>query len=156
MSATQYYGTGRRKTSTARVFITQGTGKISINDRTIEEYFGRPVARMVVMQPLELVDMVGKFDVTVTVTGGGSFGQAGAKPCVLICVKPVTLPVTLVKLNVRKWACVKHVRDHNTPNVNCHLDGFIFHHLMIIKNAQDFSGLGVFLWLKFYAYNPLY
>jgi len=78
MSATQYYGTGRRKTSTARVFITQGTGKISINDRTIEEYFGRPVARMVVMQPLELVDMVGKFDVTVTVTGGGSFGQAGA------------------------------------------------------------------------------
>lgn len=78
MSATQYYGTGRRKTSTARVFITQGTGKISINDRSIEEYFGRPVARMVVMQPLELVDMVGKFDVTVTVTGGGSFGQAGA------------------------------------------------------------------------------
>lgn len=78
MSATQYYGTGRRKTSTARVFITQGTGKISINDRTIEEYFGRPVARMVVMQPLELVDMVGKFDVIVTVSGGGSFGQAGA------------------------------------------------------------------------------
>lgn len=78
MSATQYYGTGRRKTSTARVFITAGTGKISINDRSIEEYFGRPVARMVVMQPLELVDMVGKFDVNVTVTGGGSFGQAGA------------------------------------------------------------------------------
>jgi small subunit ribosomal protein S9 len=78
MSATQYYGTGRRKTSTARVFITQGTGQISINDRTIEEYFGRPVARMVVMQPLELVDMVGKFDVTVTMSGGGSFGQAGA------------------------------------------------------------------------------
>lgn len=78
MSATQYYGTGRRKTSTARVFITQGTGKVSINDRSIEEYFGRPVARMVVMQPLELVDMVGKFDVTVTVSGGGSFGQAGA------------------------------------------------------------------------------
>jgi len=78
MSATQYYGTGRRKTSTARVFITQGTGKISINDRTIEEYFGRPVARMVVMQPLELVDMVEKFDVTITVNGGGSFGQAGA------------------------------------------------------------------------------
>lgn len=78
MSATQYYGTGRRKTSTARVFITAGTGKISINERSLEEYFGRPVARMVVMQPLELVDMVGKFDVTVTVTGGGSFGQAGA------------------------------------------------------------------------------
>lgn len=78
MSATQYYGTGRRKTSTARVFITAGTGKISINERSLEEYFGRPVARMVVMQPLEVVDMVGKFDVNVTVTGGGSFGQAGA------------------------------------------------------------------------------
>jgi len=78
MSATQYYGTGRRKTSTARVFITAGTGKISINERSLEEYFGRPVARMVVMQPLEVVEMVGKFDVTVTVTGGGSFGQAGA------------------------------------------------------------------------------
>jgi small subunit ribosomal protein S9 len=78
MSATQYYGTGRRKTSTARVFITAGTGKISINDRSLEEYFGRPVARMVVMQPLEVVEMVGKFDVNVTVTGGGSFGQAGA------------------------------------------------------------------------------
>ncbi len=78
MSATQYYGTGRRKTSTARVFIAAGTGKISINERSLEEYFGRPVARMVVMQPLEVVDMVGKFDVTVTVTGGGSFGQAGA------------------------------------------------------------------------------
>ncbi len=78
MSATQYYGTGRRKTSTARVFITQGSGKISINERSLEEYFGRPVARMVVMQPLEVVEMVGKFDVTVTVTGGGSFGQAGA------------------------------------------------------------------------------
>ncbi len=78
MSATQYYGTGRRKTSTARVFIAAGTGKISINERSLEEYFGRPVARMVVMQPLEVVEMVGKFDVTVTVTGGGSFGQAGA------------------------------------------------------------------------------
>ena len=78
MSAQQFYGTGRRKTSTARVFIAAGTGKITINDRSIDEYFGRPVARMVVRQPLELVDMVEKFDVNVTVSGGGSFGQAGA------------------------------------------------------------------------------
>lgn len=79
MSATQqYYGTGRRKTSTARVFIAAGTGKITINDRSLDEYFGRPVARMVVRQPLEVVDMVEKFDVNVTVSGGGSFGQAGA------------------------------------------------------------------------------
>jgi small subunit ribosomal protein S9 len=78
MAATQFYGTGRRKTSTARVFITAGTGVITVNDRPLDEYFGRPVARMVVRQPLENVDLVGKFDVLVTVSGGGSFGQAGA------------------------------------------------------------------------------
>jgi small subunit ribosomal protein S9 len=78
MSATQFYGTGRRKPSTARVFITAGTGAITVNDRPLDEYFGRPVARMVVRQPLELVGLVEKFDVNVTVAGGGSFGQAGA------------------------------------------------------------------------------
>jgi len=75
---TQYYGTGRRKTSTARVFMQSGTGAITINDRSIEQYFGREVARMIVRQPLELVKMTEKFDVKVTVAGGGSFGQAGA------------------------------------------------------------------------------
>ena len=78
MSTTQFYGTGRRKTSTARVFLTAGTGTIVVNDRPLDEYFGRPVARMVVRQPLELVGLVEKFDVNVTVAGGGSFGQAGA------------------------------------------------------------------------------
>jgi len=78
MSTTQYYGTGRRKTSTARVFITAGTGVIVVNARPLDEYFGRPVARLVVRQPLELVGMSDKFDVNVTVAGGGSFGQAGA------------------------------------------------------------------------------
>lgn len=78
MATTQYYGTGRRKTATARVFISKGTGSISINNRTIDNFFGREVARMIVQQPLELVDMVGKFDLKITVCGGGSFGQAGA------------------------------------------------------------------------------
>ncbi len=78
MSATQYYGTGRRKTSTACVFLTAGTGQISINNRSLENFFGREVARMIVHQPLELVDMVDKFDMNITVKGGGSFGQAGA------------------------------------------------------------------------------
>lgn len=78
MATTQYYGTGRRKTSTARVFITAGTGTIVVNDRPLDEYFGRPVARLVVRQPLELVGLSDKFDVNVTVAGGGSFGQAGA------------------------------------------------------------------------------
>ncbi|HEY9037032.1 MAG TPA: 30S ribosomal protein S9 [Pseudomonadales bacterium] len=78
MAATQYYGTGRRKTSTARVFLRPGSGKITVNDRTLENYFGREVARMIVNQPLELTDSTNKFDVYVTVAGGGSFGQAGA------------------------------------------------------------------------------
>ncbi|WP_101757596.1 30S ribosomal protein S9 [Oceanicoccus sp. KOV_DT_Chl] len=78
MSATQYYGTGRRKTSTARVFLKSGTGNITINKRTLDQYFGREVARMIVRQPLELVEMNEKFDLNITVVGGGSFGQAGA------------------------------------------------------------------------------
>lgn len=78
MATTQYYGTGRRKTATARVFLTRGTGNITINKRTLDGFFGREVARMIVQQPLELVDMKDKFDVMVTVKGGGSFGQAGA------------------------------------------------------------------------------
>lgn len=78
MATTQYYGTGRRKTATARVFLTRGTGNITINKRTLDGFFGREVARMIVQQPLELVDLKDKFDVMVTVKGGGSFGQAGA------------------------------------------------------------------------------
>lgn len=78
MAAEQYYGTGRRKTSTARVFISVGSGTITVNDRPLDEYFGREVARMIVRQPLEATDNAEKFDVKVTVKGGGSFGQAGA------------------------------------------------------------------------------
>ena len=78
MSATQYYGTGRRKTSTARVFLRDGGGSITVNKRPLDQYFGREVARMIVRQPLELVELDEKFDINVTVEGGGSFGQAGA------------------------------------------------------------------------------
>lgn len=78
MASAQYYGTGRRKTSTARVFLKSGSGNITINGRSIDEYFGREVARMIVRQPLELTENVDKFDANVTVAGGGSFGQAGA------------------------------------------------------------------------------
>ena len=78
MSTTQYYGTGRRKTSAARVFLRPGTGSITINNRTIEDFFGRETARMIVRQPLELTNNIEAFDVVVTVKGGGSFGQAGA------------------------------------------------------------------------------
>ena len=78
MSVTQYYGTGRRKSSTARVFLKNGTGSISVNGRTLEEYFGRETARMVVRQPLELTELLEKFDIKITVSGGGGSGQAGA------------------------------------------------------------------------------
>jgi small subunit ribosomal protein S9 len=78
MADTQYYGTGRRKTSAARVFIKSGKGDISVNDRTLDTYFGREVARMIVRQPFDVVELKDKFDVKISVTGGGSFGQAGA------------------------------------------------------------------------------
>ena len=72
------WDTGRRKTSTARVFLSSGAGNITVNKRPLDQFFGREVARMIVRQPLELVELADKFDVNVTVTGGGSFGQAGA------------------------------------------------------------------------------
>ncbi|MFG6137565.1 MULTISPECIES: 30S ribosomal protein S9 [Halomonas] len=74
----QYYGTGRRKTSTARVFLKPGTGKITVNNRELDEFFGRVTGRMVVRQPLELTETLGQFDVYVTVKGGGGSAQAGA------------------------------------------------------------------------------
>ncbi|HEX6590983.1 MAG TPA: 30S ribosomal protein S9 [Moraxellaceae bacterium] len=78
MTAQTNYGTGRRKTATARVYLSAGTGKITINDRAIDTYFGRETARMIVRQPLELVELLEKFDVNVSVSGGGIGGQAGA------------------------------------------------------------------------------
>ncbi len=74
----QYYGTGRRKTAKARVFMSLGDGSIQVNDLPLDEYFGRETARMVVRQPLELTETVEKFDLKITVEGGGGFGQAGA------------------------------------------------------------------------------
>jgi small subunit ribosomal protein S9 len=78
MADTQYYGTGRRKSSTARVFLRPGKGNIVVNQQPLDEYFGRETARMVVRQPLELTENVEKFDAYVTVKGGGDTGQAGA------------------------------------------------------------------------------
>ena len=78
MPANTNYGTGRRKTSTARVRLRPGSGRININHRTIEEFFGRETARMIVRQPLEAVQMLDRFDIDVNVAGGGTTGQAGA------------------------------------------------------------------------------
>lgn len=78
MAVSPDYGTGRRKTSTARVYMQSGTGKITVNERPLDEFFGRETGRMIVRQPLELVQLTGKFDITVQVSGGGITGQAGA------------------------------------------------------------------------------
>ena len=78
MSNEIHYATGRRKTSSARVYLKKGKGSILINDRKLDEYFGRKVAQMLVIQPLELADLVKKVDIDIKVKGGGNFGQAGA------------------------------------------------------------------------------
>jgi small subunit ribosomal protein S9 len=78
MATEQYYGTGRRKSSTARVFMTRGSGQIVVNERPLDEFFGRETARMIVRQPLEKIAMTGQFDIKATVEGGGISGQAGA------------------------------------------------------------------------------
>ncbi len=78
MSTTNFYGTGRRKTSTARVYLVPGKGEITVNDRPLDRFFGRQTARMIVRQPLELTNLRDNFDVRVTVSGGGTTGQAGA------------------------------------------------------------------------------
>jgi len=78
MATEHWYGTGRRKSSTARVFMRSGGGSITVNQKPLDEYFGRETARMVVRQPLELLEMVDRFDFQITVAGGGGSGQAGA------------------------------------------------------------------------------
>ncbi|MCH7507663.1 MAG: 30S ribosomal protein S9 [Proteobacteria bacterium] len=78
MATEIYYGTGRRKSSAARVYLTKGSGQVVINDRPIDEFFSRETSRMIVRQPFELLEMIDKFDMKVTVKGGGISGQAGA------------------------------------------------------------------------------
>jgi len=76
--AETYYSTGRRKSSTARVYLAKGSGNITVNNRTLEQYFGRETGQMMVRQPLELLEVVDQFDFNITVSGGGITGQAGA------------------------------------------------------------------------------
>lgn len=78
MNETQYYGTGRRKTAAARVYLRPGAGNVKINNRTLDEYFPNEVLKMVIKQPLMLTENTERFDIVVSVAGGGSAGQAGA------------------------------------------------------------------------------
>src|SRR5512138_65527 len=77
-ATTSYYGTGKRKSSIARVWLKPGSGKITVNSKTLDDYFGRETSKMIIRQPLELTENVDKFDIFVTVKGGGDSGQAGA------------------------------------------------------------------------------
>ena len=137
MAVAQYYGTGRRKTSTARVFLKGGNGAITINGRGIDEYFGREVARMIVRQPLELTETAEKFDANITVVGGGSFGQAGAirhgltralleydESLEARSARQVLLLVMRVKSSVRKSVCAKRavVRSSQSGKFPCDSD----------------------------------
>lgn len=78
MTSEIYYATGRRKTSSARIYLSSGKGEIVVNDKKLDVYFGRKVAQMLVMQPIEMTELSGKLDIKIKVKGGGSFGQAGA------------------------------------------------------------------------------
>ncbi|NCW11508.1 MAG: 30S ribosomal protein S9 [Proteobacteria bacterium] len=78
MTTETHYATGRRKTSSARIYLSPGKGNIKVNDRDLDVYFGRKVAQMLVMQPLEMTELTDKVDINIKVKGGGSFGQAGA------------------------------------------------------------------------------
>ena len=125
------YGTGRRKTAAARVFMKPGTGTITVNERPLDEFFGRETGRMIVRQPLELVQMIGRFDIAATVEGGGITGQAGAirhgitraliefdESLRRSCVWPGSLHVTLAKWNVKKSAVAKPVAVRSTRSAN--------------------------------------
>jgi len=107
MAENQNYGTGRRKSSSARVFIKPGSGKITINQRELDVYFGRETARMIVRQPLELVELTDKLDLYITVKGGGISGQAGA----------IRHGITRALMEYDE-TFTKRVVVHNTPNVN--------------------------------------
>ena len=147
MNGKYYYGTGRRKSSVARVFLQKGSGQIIVNGRPVDEFFARETSRMVVRQPLVLTENAESFDIKVNVTGGGETGQSGAirhgitralidydaalKPALF---KQASLPAMLVKLSVKNRACAKHVVQNNSRNVNPFLQknpanaGFFYFH----------------------------
>lgn len=131
MNGKYYYGTGRRKSSVARVFLTKGTGQIIVNGRPVDEFFARETSRMVVRQPLVLTENAESFDIKVNVNGGGETGQSGAIrhgiTRALIdfdaALKPALSQAGFVTRDAREverknQVCAKHVVQNNSPNVN--------------------------------------
>src|ERR1700678_681944 len=130
-TAANYYGTGRRKTSSARVYLRQGTGKVSINRRSLDEFFGRETGRMIVQQPFGAVQLDGKFDVEAHVEGGGITGQAGAirhgitraflsieKTCGRQWRKPGFVPREARKVERKRFAGPRRAAAPSSPNDN--------------------------------------
>ncbi len=121
-----HYGTGRRKSSVARVYLTRGSGNITVNRRSLDEYFGRETARMVVRQPLDTAELNDKLDITIRVTGGGGTGQAGAirhgiTRALMSYDETLREPLRkagFVTRDSRKVACTKHVKRLSTPSAN--------------------------------------
>ena len=118
MAANHYYGTGRRKTAVARVFMKSGNGKFVVNEKPVDEFFSRETGRMVVRQPLELTQNTGTFDIMVNVRGGGESGQAGAVRHGITRAL-IEYDATLKPLlsNARKSVCTKRVAASNSPSV---------------------------------------
>ena len=130
MADIQYYGTGRRKSSVARVRLVPGNGNVTINGRDMAEYFGKKTLEMIVMQPLELTETAGRFDVKVNATGGGTTGQAGA-------IRH-GIARALLQADPDYRQDVAHL---SSPSANCYLrQGKIFRH----HNPRKRSFLGIF------------
>ena len=158
MNGKYYYGTGRRKSSVARVFLQKGTGQIIVNGRPVDEFFSRETSRMVVRQPLVLTENVEAFDIKVNVIGGGETGQSGAIRHGITRalvdydsgLKPTLSQAGLVTRDareVKKQVYVKHVVQNNSQNANCygtktlHLGVFFIRLAKIVasKDKRPFS-----------------
>ena len=132
MATEQYYGTGRRKSSTARVFLTKGKGQIMINDRPLDEFFGRETARMIVRQPLEKLEMTDNFDIRATVTGGGISGH----PDFNAVQQAQQHPVIQGQGALRKGFLAED--DHSDPVIFAALDKFTHYLFNCIQPGPPF------------------
>jgi len=149
-----HYGTGRRKSAVARVFIKPGKGDFIVNDRPANEYFARETGQMVVRQPLVLTDKLNQFDVMVNVSGGGEFGQAGAVrhglTRALIEFDPALKPLLSKRSSERKSACIRRGNASNTPNADVQIGteraapGRLFSLRFEFQLEQDFRGIARF------------
>ena len=150
MAAVQYYGTGKRKSSIARVWITPGTGTITVNKKSLDEYFGRETSKMIVKQPLELTENLDKFDIMVTVAGGGTWVRPALSstasprrswivksPCAVPSRKPASSPVIPGSRNGRSTARRQPEEASSSPNARLYR--------LVVKKGRIRKGFPFFL-----------